>query len=503
MLRALYYTTAIILLVLGAIWGVARIGRNHIPFYTSANEAVTTTLEHTRASQVAPDDLRNRVFIGAAFSGGGSRAANFSAAALLSLEKLGLLQHITVLSPVSGSTLPVTYYALYGTDPTRWNPNNVRELFRKNYESNMLRRFFLPHNWLRMWLTNFDRSDLMASVFDDVLFDGKTFAALGPSTTLPHLLINATTLSPGERFPFTDDNFGKIGSRLSSYPLSHAVMASAAFPGVFDNVTLTDWKESAPPKQPHYVHLVDGGANDNLGFRSLLDNLEDLLPQTSPDQFNGCFLFVVDSFPERTEKDYRALKSDTREPLDYLVNLNMLDAAWILLEERRAISLADYFTTSKNGIKLLSAQAENDLHDKGEEVQHIPTRSSASTCLIWHLSFSDLNPVAILGEHASFPQHELHRAESHLKELRETVNSVGTRFSLKSPLQCEEDELQNALYEAATLLIEENKAALTDTCSWFKEHGFDATQCMAVATAPPRSFAETGPICKHRQPPPP
>ena len=132
--------------------------------------------------------------------------------------------------------------------------------------------------------------------------------------------------------------------------------------------------------------------------------------------------------------------------------------------------------------------------------QHKPLRRSESTCRIWHLSFQFLNNEAILGEHSPLPQHEQDRAEAHLEALRETVNSVGTRFFLKSPLQCEEEELQNALYEAATLLLEENKTALTETCAWFKEHGFDTTRCTAVSIAPRRALNEYAPSCKGNQP---
>jgi NTE family protein len=44
------------------------------------------------------------VFIGVAISGGGSRAANFSAAVLIELDAIGLLAHVDAISSVSGST---------------------------------------------------------------------------------------------------------------------------------------------------------------------------------------------------------------------------------------------------------------------------------------------------------------------------------------------------------------------------------------------------------------
>src|SRR5512142_2682650 len=50
----------------------------------------------TRASEtLSTDNLADGVFVGIAMSGGGSRAANFSAAVLLELEALGIMEKAT------------------------------------------------------------------------------------------------------------------------------------------------------------------------------------------------------------------------------------------------------------------------------------------------------------------------------------------------------------------------------------------------------------------------
>ena len=51
-------------------------------------------------------------FVALAISGGGSRAANFGAAAMLELQQRGLLEQVDVISGVSGGTLPAVYYGL-------------------------------------------------------------------------------------------------------------------------------------------------------------------------------------------------------------------------------------------------------------------------------------------------------------------------------------------------------------------------------------------------------
>ena len=56
------------------------------------------------------------LFLGTAISGGGSRAANFGVGALWELQQLGILDHPTALSSVSGGSLAATYVALNGLD---------------------------------------------------------------------------------------------------------------------------------------------------------------------------------------------------------------------------------------------------------------------------------------------------------------------------------------------------------------------------------------------------
>src|SRR5262249_38363704 len=129
--------------------------------------------------------------------------------------------------------------------------------------------------------THYDRADLMADIFDHLLFHRATFGDLPPR---PRLLINATT-NPGHSFTFTPAVFLCLGSRLDRYPRAMAVMASAAFPGVFNNFPLgcyahgsanlgswaldpcnaLRWKIPA-----RYKHLYDGGATDNLGINAIL-----------------------------------------------------------------------------------------------------------------------------------------------------------------------------------------------------------------------------------------
>src|SRR5437867_6673897 len=213
---------------------LALAGCSILPLYTRANERLVEDARPTRATrEIAVKDLPKGVFVGIAISGGSLTAA---------------------------------YYGLFSHDAERWNRERVRTLLGKDFQTRWISRWFLPHNMVRYWLTDFDRSDIMKGVFDDLLFEKKTFGDMPPAG--PKILINATSLTTGRQFRFTDQDFRTLRSRLDTYPVSHAVMASGAFPGAFNNVTLQNYATQS--RRPHYVHLFDGGPADNLGIKTLL-----------------------------------------------------------------------------------------------------------------------------------------------------------------------------------------------------------------------------------------
>jgi hypothetical protein len=121
----------------------------------------------------------------------------------------------------------------------------------------------------------------------------------------PFVILNATNIGSGNRFPFTQDQFDLIGSDLGPYPVARAVAASSAFPFLLSPITLENyqplqgfpvlteyqtglndyyndrsryyWSQSQLDyvDQPHpYVHLMDGGLADNIGLRSIINAYE-------------------------------------------------------------------------------------------------------------------------------------------------------------------------------------------------------------------------------------
>jgi NTE family protein len=157
---------------------------------------------------------------------------------------------------------------------------------------------------VRLGSLYFNRSQLAAEYYDEHLFKGATFADLQRGDG-PEVLINATDLSTGSRFAFTQPFFDPICSDLASYRVALGVTASSAVPVLLTPVTLANRAGTcgyqAPPlpvpaaaddeaaarlrvvernrasyldrDRRAYIHLMDGGISDNLGLRGLYERV--------------------------------------------------------------------------------------------------------------------------------------------------------------------------------------------------------------------------------------
>ncbi len=417
-------------------------GCSILPFHTAANVELIagTQPSRTRATdEITLADLQNGVFVGIAMSGGGSRAANFSAAILLELEELGFLQAASALSSVSGSSLTTAYYGLFGKDKNRWNREKVRELFLTDFQTHWLARWFFPPYMLAYWFTDFDRSDIMKAVFDRFLFEEKTFKDMNEIG--PKILINATSLISEKKFVFTEKEFQNLRSRIDTFPVAEAVMASGAFPGAFHNVTLKNYRAES------YVHLFDGGPADNLGVETLLSIAEKLYTQEKKPR--GCFLFVVDAYT--AERGKGAYERDTRHFTDFLIDDNVLDSADVMLTLRRGETL------EKVNITRPAVTSYSEFNVPGQP----------DKCSVWHFSFQGL---LRLGDKA--------------REVRKIVNEIDTAYRLQASGLEEKltaQDLQNYLYEAAEILVRGNKDNLKRACQWFIDKGFTDIPCRREA----------------------
>jgi predicted acylesterase/phospholipase RssA len=288
-------------------------------------------------------------------SGGGSRAAVFSAAVMLELQEIGALDSVDLVSSVSGGSVAAALYALSrdpdgpqpGPDEQKrivWTRNTVLEMTGQDFLAPWIWRWLLPNNIAKFWFTAYDRTDIFADMLNGELFTGlgkggasPTFTDLNPVRGA--LILNATNFTEARSsdvFTFTPWNFEDVlDSDICRYDLARAVSASAAFPGVLQYSTLRDYRHSEDADQHEmpasYVHLMDGGATDNLGLKGLNQAMEQLNlcgqsagKSGAVDPCSKLLVLVVDAQNGFEGRDASA--SDPRQLIDHFFDTNFLDA---------------------------------------------------------------------------------------------------------------------------------------------------------------------------------
>ena len=283
-------------------------GCAHYPENAPLERVDPTSGYRIRATAGDADDSTELAFV-VTFSGGGTRAAAFAYGVLAALRDIEiefdgrrrrLVGEIDGISSVSAGSVTAAYFGLHGMAIFDTFPE--RFLYR-NVQGALTRRFLAPWNWVRMVSPTFGRGEFMAEYFDELIFDGKTYADL-LATESPAIIINATDIDAGTQFAFDQDQFDLLCSDIASFPLARAVAASSAVPLALSPVTLVNypsqqcgyelpaWATTDAPggevssrryqearrirhyaqhDETRFVHLVDGGLSDNLGLRSLYD----------------------------------------------------------------------------------------------------------------------------------------------------------------------------------------------------------------------------------------
>jgi NTE family protein len=345
-------------------------------------------------------DQRDLVIL--AFSGGGTRAAAFSYGvleALRSMEivtstgtKTRLIDEVDVITGVSGGSFTALAYGLYGDQ--LFGEYESRFL-KRDVQGELTRRVLDPVNWPALSSTGWGRSELAAQLYDEILFNGATFADLYRAGG-PMIAVSATELATGSRIVFVPQNFDVMCTDLAPVRLSRAAAASSAVPVVLSPITINNYggtcdyqppawlaafAELPEPPRPAaralnrvreleeldngtedpYLHLVDGGISDNLGLRSVLDVLETYealheagLP-TPLDNIRSIIIFVVNSLSTPSTK--WNLSEDPPGSVDVLIKsagvpidrysgemveqLRDIDARWNTLRQLRGYLTKD------------------------------------------------------------------------------------------------------------------------------------------------------------------
>ncbi len=253
--------------------------------------------------------------VGVAVSGGGSRAAYFTACVLDEMRRLragdgrstrSLLDEVDYVSSVSGGSLASAYYVLErppGSEAAELDAffARYRRDMKLHFELRSLARTMFLLRWLPLVFTYYHRGHIMASTWDANFFDDATFADLPEAAPpYPSLVINATSYSSGHKFLFTrlpsarfnesrvfenlrrgrlntlgydaghqplhNIGFDSIDSDIGAFPISLAVVASAGVPNLLGPVIVRDRTAEAEA----YEALGDGGIYDNYGLETLV-----------------------------------------------------------------------------------------------------------------------------------------------------------------------------------------------------------------------------------------
>ncbi|MEN8108270.1 MAG: patatin-like phospholipase family protein [Pseudomonadota bacterium] len=250
------------------------------------------------------------------FSGGGTRAAAFSYGVLEELrrteivfegQRRRLIDEVDLITGVSGGSFTALSYALYGEQLF----SEYEERFlKRDVQGTLFARTLNPFNWWKFIGGSAGRSEFAADYYDEILFEGATFADLLDKPG-PMAVATGTDLSTGSRLAFFQNDFDLICSDLNTIQLSRAAATSSAVPIVLSPVTFNNYggncgfqypawvKDVADPahrvrpagrayqrykemqnfqnsQDRPYIHLVDGGVSDNIGVRGVLEALEEL-----------------------------------------------------------------------------------------------------------------------------------------------------------------------------------------------------------------------------------
>src|SRR5450631_534207 len=138
-----------------------------------------------------------------AFSGGGTRAAAFSYGVLEFLRRTEitgpkgnkgrLLDEVDVITGVSGGSFTALAYGLYGE---KLFADYEQRFLKRDVQGEIIARAFNPLNWGRLSGTGWGRSELAAELYDEILFNGATYADLDRGNG-PMIIASATDIASG------------------------------------------------------------------------------------------------------------------------------------------------------------------------------------------------------------------------------------------------------------------------------------------------------------------
>lgn len=280
------------------------------------NSIPAVNLNEYKSVQDRDNRIQNpNIALGVGISGGGSRAQFFSMGVLLGLEEVqgnnsnrNFLNEIDYFSTVSGGCYSAGYYLTILKNKLQYDNCTFNEFYFSKadaYKSDVNKSATLfsllnnTRNEKGEKISMAQRLDLEVLQYDSsnpenenkfksqmLLSDFFIPKESKLNPQLPIMVANGTAYNNGERFPFMPHVIRalKINSSLApnkaplpldgnqinngyDFPLTYAITASSAFPGVLPKTKF------GIKNQDKILCVIDGGASDNTGYETLIELL--------------------------------------------------------------------------------------------------------------------------------------------------------------------------------------------------------------------------------------
>lgn len=244
-----------------------------------------------------------------AAEGGGIRALNWTAEALIRLDSIipGFSRHVYALSGVSGGGVGTVFYTAFLRDVPETKRNGRFDQFRKvirdDYLSAVSAALLFPESIQRLIpipISPLERAKWLEDSWADSYQDNLGLRTLDSSLTqlyqtpdgynynLPSLLLNGTLAESGQKtitsnLQLDPGYFKNVVSTLdvlgTDVPLKTAASLCSRFPIVTNGGLIQkDTLLGNGRKQQYGGHIVDGGYFDNSGVETCIQLMNNLVP---------------------------------------------------------------------------------------------------------------------------------------------------------------------------------------------------------------------------------
>lgn len=269
------------------------------------------SIENYKSPQLR-DGQDEKIAIGLAISGGGSRAQYFGLGVLMGLDEIdykkninsSFLNEVDYISTVSGGGLGVGYYLSLREHLVLDDYENLFDFWKSDIRSDSLisapyqSASLLALRKLRTYerkgnsgfpkkmdkeILQFEKSYSPKKIKFKKLYLGHFFIEKESEVRvkLPMFVVNGTIYHNNERIPFMPHIVNELnisGSLMPKeefknfndgygFPLNHAIVSSNSFPGI---LPITKYEIKGSEK---VIRIVDGGVVENFGFKTIFELL--------------------------------------------------------------------------------------------------------------------------------------------------------------------------------------------------------------------------------------